>query len=507
MAPTQDVADYLASQLFLVAGNGEIAAVIAEGTRLLTDRPHLLALIAADRDAVALTAKQRRHDTARWHLEQTPPLPLREPAAPTAAPALTLATGRPRTTDETVFFYLLLRGAFGGELSDRQVWSLLADSLTLHARLADAHDRLPQRSTILGILNRLSVATVTAIHRALLDQARTEHLDDFAVVVADSTASAANSRFPTDSGLILRLLTRVFARWQALAAQGLPACPRGHLPRWHQQLKRQSQTIDYARRAGKRRSAYRQFLATAGQLLTGLGDAYDRHAPASERHCAALPPRAAATASRQWQAILLDLAEADQLCSVARARVLAGHPGEPDRLWSLSDPDARLIVKGGRDTVFGYRPTVVRSQAGLLTALCLEVGNPADSTLVLDALAAHRAATGVQPRAASFDDGYANTAAAQQAARAGTLISVAGSKGKRQTAPADWERVEYRDLRRLRPQIEATIGTLKARHGWRRLSRRGLPAVHRTLLEGMIAYNLLKLRRLRQQAARAPAAA
>lgn len=122
---------------------------------------------------------------------------------------------------------------------------------------------------------------------------------------------------------------------------------------------------------------------------------------------------------------------------MARARVLARHPDAPDRLWSLSDPDARLIVKGGRDTVFGYLPTLVHRQTGLLTALCLEVGNHAYCTLVLDALAAHRVATGVQPRAARFEDGYANTAAAQLAARHCTLISIAGANGKRQTACTD----------------------------------------------------------------------
>jgi hypothetical protein len=503
MAPREDATVWAESQLFFVAGSTELADLLAEGARIRRRNPQIMAMIRRDRDVNALAAKQTRDDERRWHLEQTPALldlPEPEPRVATC-----LDVGRPRTEDRLVFEFLLIRGYYGGGISDRQTWDLLCDSITVRALLAG--DRMPGRTTILEILNCLSDATVEAIHRAILQAAADEGLDDFATIVADSTASAANSRFPTDSGLVGRLLERAIDRWTDLAEQGLPAFNPWHIARWRKNLRDQAIAIDFAKSKAKRKAAYRHFLTTADKMTTHLGGEFDRLEEDFDQHLRGLPPRAAGTLAAAWNSILQDLAAADQLRLVAWSRVIDGQEPDPDRVWSTSDPDARLIVKGGRQTVFGYRPTVVRSQHGLLTALIVERGNTADSTLVPAIIAAHESATGVHPHAASFDDGYANGPAAAQAEAAGTRISVSGAKGKRQTDPNDWDSDTYTDLRRLRPQVESDIHALKARHGWARVGRRSLPRVRRSLMEGIIAYNLLKLRRLRRDAAELAAVA
>jgi hypothetical protein len=503
MAPREDAADWAESQLFFVPGSTELADLLAEGTRICRQNPQVLAMIRHDRDVAALAAKQTRDDERRWLLEQTPAL-LDLPESERQAVA-GLGVGRPRTADRLVFDFFLIRGYCGGGISDRQTWDMLTDSITVRSRLPDG--QVPGRTTILEILNCLSDETVDAIHRAILQAAADESLDDFQTLVADSTASAANSRYPTDSGLVRRLLERAIKRWSDLGKQGLPVFKPWHIERWQNELRSQAISIDFAKGKAKRRAAYRTFLITADKMITYLGGEYDRLDEDFDQHLRSLPPRAAGTLAAAWNSILQDLADADQLRLVAWSRVIDGQESDPDRVWSTSDPDARLIVKGGRQTVFGYRPTVIRSKNGLLTALIVERGNTADSTLVPDIIAAHTAATGVHPAAASFDDGYANGPAAAQAEAAGTRISVSGAKGKRQTNPSDWDSDTYICLRRLRPQVESDIHALKARHGWARVGRRSLPRVRRSLMEGIIAYNLLKIRRLRRAAAELAAAA
>ncbi len=497
---------FAASQLLWAGGRSVLDDLLQETERLMERFPCLLTRIEVDRDRYALEQKALRERDRLWALAQSPLLPMALPDA-REAPPLSLQVGRPRTPAQVVFMFMVLRGFVGGRLSDAQLYALLSDSITLRAYLPEP-DSVPAISTITSILNHeLSQATREAVNQAILQLAQAEGLDDFRTLVADSTASAANSRYPTDSGLILRLIERATGLWQALGLQGIPAYQSWRIPRWLKALRCHSFAIDQAKTRPKRRAAYRRFLATAENILNHLGRQYDLHDDTVQARLRTLPPSQADSLGAAWNAILQDLADADELRQIAHLRVIDGQEPDPDRIWSLSDPDARLIKKGGRDTVFGYRPTLVRSKSGLLTALCLDRGNTADSTLVLQVIDAHKAATGVRPSAASFDDGYANKQDARLATKQGTLVSVSGAKGKRQTDPTDWESETYSRLRQLRPQVESDINALKQRHGWARLSRRGLDAVRASLLEGMIAYNLLKLRRLRQASQAAAQAA
>jgi len=45
-----------------------------------------------------------------------------------------------------------------------------------------------------------------------------------------------------------------------------------------------------------------------------------------------------------------------------------------EKIISLSDSDAPFIVKGGWNTVAGYRPQLARSGRGFITALVLKLG-------------------------------------------------------------------------------------------------------------------------------------
>jgi len=74
MAPDDHVADFVASHLFFVPGDGELADLLAEGARVLARQPQLLTRIVADRDAATVAGKARRQAEAQWHLEQTPVL-------------------------------------------------------------------------------------------------------------------------------------------------------------------------------------------------------------------------------------------------------------------------------------------------------------------------------------------------------------------------------------------------------------------------------------------------
>ena len=54
-----------------------------------------------------------------------------------------------------------------------------------------------------------------------------------------------------------------------------------------------------------------------------------------------------------------------------------------EKIISLSDSDASFIVKGGWNTVVGYRSQLARSGSGFVTALVSPKGNAADSRHLL----------------------------------------------------------------------------------------------------------------------------
>jgi PAS fold len=69
-----------------------------------------------------------------------------------------------------------------------------------------------------------------------------------------------------------------------------------------------------------------------------------------------------------------------QTANVCERRIIAEEKVPvAEKIISLSDSDASFIVKGGWNTVVGYRPQLARSGSGFVTALVLPRGNAADS--------------------------------------------------------------------------------------------------------------------------------
>ena len=59
--------------------------------------------------------------------------------------------------------------------------------------------------------------------------------------------------------------------------------------------------------------------------------------------------------------------------------MLAGEPvPASEKLISLFEPHADIIVKGGRDTDYGHKLNLTTGRSGLILDLVIEAGNPAD---------------------------------------------------------------------------------------------------------------------------------
>ena len=90
-------------------------------------------------------------------------------------------------------------------------------------------------------------------------------------------------------------------------------------------------------------------------------------------------------------------------------RVLAGEPVPADeKLVSLFEAHADIIVKGSRVVEYGHKLNLTTGRSGMILDLVVEAGNPADSERLLPMLERHIAFYGQAPRQAAADGGFAS---------------------------------------------------------------------------------------------------
>jgi IS5 family transposase len=182
------------------------------------------------------------------------------------------------------------------------------------------------------------------------------------------------------------------------------------------------------------------------------------------------------------------LAQTDQ--RLTRNRVI------PDRLVSLSDPDARPIRKGKprHPTQFGYSLLLAEDERGLVADHQLQRGNPPDAPQLVPAVARVIAVTGRPPGTVVADRGF-GTAANDQAVEALGVRRVGLQRtGTPCRARLAVERTRaFRRLRNWRVGIEGRISHLKRAFGLRRTRLRRLRGARTWVGPGIFAYNLQRL--------------
>ena len=378
--------------------------------------------------------------------------------------------------------------------------------MTLHWWLENLELSLPPASTLSENLNAVSNATRDFIHRAQLRYIVDEGLDDFSSLYLDSTAVKANSERPTDSGLMTKLVERICRRGSKLDRFGLPNFNPGGLEELQEDLRRMHREIGFStgkpKKQGKVKKLYYQLLRRGRRV----GKRFERELAAvakalSQRE---LLPSQRLVAEEAIELIGADIQGIGQVAAAGERRILAGEKVPSSaKVISISDGDAAFIVKGGWNTVVGYRPQLGRSGQGFVTALIVPRGNAADSGQLVEVVLDHWERSGVLPRLVSSDDGYSDQSARQDLLEAGVeVVSISGAKGKRITSAQEWNRPDYRAARANRSAVESLMFTLKEGYEFGQLLRRENENVRAELTEKVLAYNIGQIIRVRKRRAR-----
>jgi transposase, IS5 family len=343
----------------------------------------------------------------------------------------------------------------------------------------------PKKSVLHKTISAISAATWEAINRAVVSGARQQKLDDGAMVRIDSTVTEALMHAPTDSSLLwdaVRVMVRLLTEASALPGV-TPLVWRNH----RRLAKKRALAIQYSRGKEKKAKLYRDLLAATRATVTAL-----QHAAQSLAGCAAIEAELWHCQVRHYLPLI------ERLISQAERRVLAGEAVPAgEKLVSLFETHADIIVKGGRDVHYGHKLNLTTGRSGLILDVVVEAGNPADAERFLPMLERHIARHGTPPRQTASDGGYASLDNLSRAKALGVHDVAFHKKRGLSIDNMVKSRWVYRKLRNFRAGIEANISCLKRAFGLARCTWRGLAHFKAYVWSSVVAYNLALVARLR----------
>jgi len=484
----------------------ELSNICCEVAHIAEQDPKIVEMIAHDQDCYAREEKKLRIQDKQWKQNQLTPFAELEPAPGVEIDAekLTLQQGKKKMAPRIVLLFLILRGYIGG-FKAKTTQTLLMESITIHNFLEQCGISMPGWSTIIENVNQVSNKTRSYILDAQLWMVLEEKLDDLKELTIDSTAVSGNVSWPTDSGIILQLVERIWRLGQKLDHFGIGNIAPKRFASIIQKLRYFHKTICMS--AGKKNSRqkikklYNKALKEARSALSAFEKEMVEvnHALA----CVDIPPTKLLQLERMVELMNNDVKNLGRVIDYCTDRIRYEIVKKAnEKVMSNSDNNAAFIQKGQREAVIGYKPQIGRSKKGLISCFSVPEGNAADSIQLEPMVDQHIRRTRVIPYLVNVDDGYASAKGKQKVELKGvTTVSINGSKGKKITSDQDWESELFKEARNNRSSVESLMFTIKHNHNFGQVMRRGIVQVRAELMEKVLAYNFCRMIELRKRKA------
>ncbi len=394
-------------------------------------------------------------------------------------------TGRPGLTGEQTLRLLLVRQLTGWTYAELAFH--LADSMTYRAFCrVGALGATSSTSALAATLRRVRPATLATLNDLLVTSPEALRVEPARTVRIDATVVPVTIHPPTDSSLLLdavRVLDRLLR--QTEAAAGFTAYHR-HIKR----AKRRAIAILHLapQAVVRRRACYRDLVEDAAATAS--------YATCALAHLECLP--ATAARDRVRAGLTRVLPRIAQVIDQTERRVFQAESVPADeKLVSLFEAHADILVKDRRDTYYGHKIYLTTGRSGLILDCAIPKGNPGDVTWTLPLLRRQEALYGRPPRQATLDGAFASHANLTGAKALGVSdVCFAKKRGLtvRDMVKSEWV---YDKLRRFRAGIESGISFLKRVCGLARCVWKGAVGFHAYVRTAVLAANLLMLARAR----------
>lgn len=404
-----------------------------------------------------------------------------------------LAGGRDSTTGqrglagEQVLRAAMIRDKFG--FGYRELALFINQALVMRDFVRLEPTDSVSKSALQRDIRAISEETWKMLQASQKQFAQAKEIEDGETVRSDTTATATNIHYPTDSSLMcdsIRVLTRIMTQAQRSLSR-LSLRYSDH----NRRAKKRLYTINTSKKGEQRRRAYADLIKVCSWVQNHAKNTLEElklYSPVTEEEQSAKAH------------FICELEHYLPLCervgSQAVRRVLLGEqvPAE-EKVFSIFEPHTDIICKGGREDTFGHKVCLTSGKSGLILDCEILDGNPRDSDLVSALIERHKDFYGKVPTAMAFDGGFASADAAKTARSSNVehvvLGKPAGAEAQRFTATG----AIFKMLSKFRAGIEGSISALKRKYGFRRVLARGLKAFKNSLHCGVCTYNLTLLSR------------
>jgi IS5 family transposase len=361
----------------------------------------------------------------------------------------------------------------------------LADSQTYRAfcRIG-VFETPPSKSALQGNIKRIRPETLELINRILVMYAIDAGIERSDKVRIDTTVTEANIHHPTDSSLLwdcVRVMTRIMHKATGLVGFEFVDHSR--------RAKRRAMEILNAKTNKDRLPPYKDLL----RVTLDVADDAER-AVRALRKCSIKPLDTWLSAMHFADELKRYIDLCLQVVNQTARRVMQDQKVPSDeKIVSIFEPHADIIVKDRRDTLYGHKICLTGGASNLVLDCVIEDGNPADSSLATRMIRRLEPIVGKVPRQASLDGAFAsgdNLAAIRSLGVEDVVFAKRRSIEIPDMARSTWV---YKCLRNFRAGIEGMISFLKRCFGLDRCTWRGLASFKAYVWSSIISANLMIL--------------
>jgi IS5 family transposase len=244
-------------------------------------------------------------------------------------------------------------------------------------------------------------------------------------------------------------------------------------------------TVQYAKKEGQRKAAYRDLLKLARRTV-----GYATAAIPVAKNDAGLEGLALAAELERYVGL------SRQVIDQTERRVLQGEKvPAAEKIVSIFEPHTDIIVKDRRETHYGHKVCLCVGASNLITDCVITEGNPADTELTLTMLDRQRDIYGRYPLKVSLDGGFAskaNLAAAKERKIKDVCFAKKRGLEVEQMCRSQWV---YDRLRRFRAGVESIISWIKRSLGFDRCTWKGRRSFESYVWLSTVTANLMTLAR------------
>jgi IS5 family transposase len=338
-------------------------------------------------------------------------------------------------------------------------------------------DQAPKKSALAENIKRVKPGTFEEVNRLIVVHAKKKGVENGKRVRIDSTVIDSNIHHPVDNTLlfdVVRVLTRILDDSTKLSSRIMFS---DHTKR----AKRRMLEICNARSMAHRVPVYRELLQ-----ITQWTMGYAEKAAPLLSNLANPAAWGAADLLQHYLGLGEKVVDQTQRRVFNEESVPAA-----EKIVSIFEPHTDVIVKGGRETLYGHKVFLNVGASGLIIDMLMERGNPADATRATTMLERHRDLMGRAPEQAAFDAGFTSKSNIDSALKLGLKDASFTRKGRIEVLDGVRGPQQHKKLQRFRAGVEGIISFTKRCFGFDRCTWRGYTSFQAYAWASVVATNLL----------------